>query len=234
MSYYNGPKTATDGLVLYLDAANTKSYPRSGNSWYDISGNDKHFTWYAAPSFTAGSIPYFTTYGNRCTGPASSSFGINNTSGYTICMFAMQNSSANCTAAFKFYGDVGNTRGIFSHCTWCDNRVYFDQGGCCGTDTRTDIDSGGSITWNYWVFRRTASSERSIWKNGKILASNTTAPAVINLNSTAVDVGSSDEYGGNSSTWDARLSLFQTYNRGLTDSEIQQNYNALKGRFNLT
>jgi hypothetical protein len=80
---YN-PRTITDGLVLCLDAGNTKSYPGSGTTWTDLSGNGRNFTWVSSPSFTGGSKPYFSTLGNRCTGPASNSFGITNTSGYTM------------------------------------------------------------------------------------------------------------------------------------------------------
>ena len=32
----------TDGLVLCLDAANPRSYPGSGTTWYDLSGNGYH------------------------------------------------------------------------------------------------------------------------------------------------------------------------------------------------
>ena len=32
----------TDGLVLCLDAANPRSYPLSGTSWNDLSGNGNH------------------------------------------------------------------------------------------------------------------------------------------------------------------------------------------------
>lgn len=39
MAFHRGPKIVTDGLVLYLDAANIKSYPGSGNIWYDMSSN---------------------------------------------------------------------------------------------------------------------------------------------------------------------------------------------------
>jgi hypothetical protein len=39
MSYTNGPKIVTNGLVLCLDAANRKSYPGSGTTWNDLSGN---------------------------------------------------------------------------------------------------------------------------------------------------------------------------------------------------
>ena len=35
-----GPNFVTDGLVLCLDAANTRSYPGSGSTWTDLSGNN--------------------------------------------------------------------------------------------------------------------------------------------------------------------------------------------------
>ena len=227
---YNS-RVVVDGLVLCLDAANTKSYPGSGTTWTDLSGNGRNFTWVSSPSFTGGSKPYFSTLGNRCTGPASNSFGITNTSGYTIFLICEQNALVS-TAAFKFYGSILYGRGIFSHCTWSDDVVYFDQGSCCGSDTRTNVASGGSQTWNIWTFRRfTGSSTRSISKNGTTLVTNTAAAANIDLSSTAVDLGSSDEYGGNSSTWNAKLGGFIVYNRGLSDDEITITVNALKSRY---
>ena len=44
MAYRNGPKIVTDGLVLCLDAAIGKSYPGSGTTWYDLSGNGNNGT----------------------------------------------------------------------------------------------------------------------------------------------------------------------------------------------
>jgi hypothetical protein len=41
---FTGPNIVTDGLMLALDASNPKSYPGSGTTWYDLSGNSKHFT----------------------------------------------------------------------------------------------------------------------------------------------------------------------------------------------
>jgi hypothetical protein len=232
---YN-PAIIRSNLVLCLDAANPKSYPGSGTTWFDLSGNGRNFTWVSTPSFTSGSIPYFSTLGNRCTGPTSNSFGINNTSGYTIFLISMQNALV-ATGAFKFYKNnltgLGG-RGIFSHCTWSDNVVYFDQGGCCGSDTRTNVASGGSQTWNIWTFRRfTNSSTRSISKNGNTLITNTAAATTIDLDGRGVDLGSTDEYGGNSSTWNARLGGFIVYNRGLSDDEIKITVNAIKPRYGI-
>lgn len=39
MGRFIGPRVVTDGLLLYLDAANPKSYPGSGSTWYDLTNN---------------------------------------------------------------------------------------------------------------------------------------------------------------------------------------------------
>jgi len=41
---YTGPDIITDGLVLALDAGSERSYPGSGSTWSDLSGNNHDFT----------------------------------------------------------------------------------------------------------------------------------------------------------------------------------------------
>lgn len=51
----------TNGLVLFLDANNTNSYPGSGTSWYDLSGNGNTGTLTNGPTFNSangGSIVF--------------------------------------------------------------------------------------------------------------------------------------------------------------------------------
>ena len=43
MSCVIGTNIVNDGLVLYLDAANPKSYPGSGTVWKDLSSNKIDF-----------------------------------------------------------------------------------------------------------------------------------------------------------------------------------------------
>ena len=52
MGLQYSPKIITSGLVLYLDAANPKSYPGTGTSWFDLSGRNAHMTVYNGPVFT--------------------------------------------------------------------------------------------------------------------------------------------------------------------------------------
>ena len=44
MAFFNSPNIVTTGLVLAWDAANPKSYPGSGTTIYDLSGNGNHGT----------------------------------------------------------------------------------------------------------------------------------------------------------------------------------------------
>ncbi len=52
MSVYGGPDIVTNGLVLHLDAANSKSYLGSGTTWNDLSGNGNNATLTNGPSFS--------------------------------------------------------------------------------------------------------------------------------------------------------------------------------------
>lgn len=224
----------TAGLMLNLDAGNTSSYPGSGNVWYDISGNNRNFTWSPSASFVSGSPSYFNTLGYGATGPASNSFGISNSTGYTVFMASYQNALA-ASISFKWYTSNGTgygARGIAGHISYSDGIIYFDQGGCCATDTRTSVAMLRSTGyWNIHALRSNAVNERSIWQNGVNTASNTATPAGLNLNSTAATIATaSDEIGA---TWNARISQLIVYNRALTDTEMAQNYNALKSRYGL-
>jgi hypothetical protein len=54
-------KIVTNGLVLALDAADKNSYPGSGTTWRDMSGNNSNSTLTNSPTFNSangGSIVF--------------------------------------------------------------------------------------------------------------------------------------------------------------------------------
>jgi hypothetical protein len=216
----------TAGLQLNLNAYDTASYPGTGTTWFDISGNGKNFTWNTTPSYTSGSAAYFSTAGKGANGPASNTFNISNSSGYTVMVLCLQN-SLTTNAAFKFYGDTTNTRGIFAHLAWTDGIVYFDQGG-----NRVQVSSGGTNAWNLWTFRRSVGTYASldIIKNNTILVTGRTQIGTSALNATAAQIADSNSEVKN---WDARLGAFLTYNRPLSNLEVDNVYNFYKTRYGL-
>ena len=61
MSYQTGPRIVTNGLVFCVDAADTNSYPGSGTTWFDLSGNGNNGTLNNGPTFNSanrGSIVF--------------------------------------------------------------------------------------------------------------------------------------------------------------------------------
>ena len=53
MGLSHSPTIVTDGLVLCLDAADKRSYPGTGTTWTDRSGNNHHGPLTNGPAFTS-------------------------------------------------------------------------------------------------------------------------------------------------------------------------------------
>lgn len=227
----SGPDIPSSGLQLYLDANNPASYSGSGTLWKDLSGKGRNFTWNTNPSFNSSGIKYFNSYGYSAGGPASNSFEVNNTSGYTILTTIYQYDLRN-TGTFKFYCDGNYGRGIFTHATWGDGVIYWDQGGCCNADTRTNAGLSNSTgNWHVIGLRcNYSATNRTIWDNGSIITTNTSGIANINLNGTAAQLCASDEYG---TGWNGRMAQFALYNRALSDSEMATVTNTFKAKVGL-
>lgn len=214
----------TSNLQLLLDASNSKSYPGSGTTWYDISGNNRHFTWSGVNYTSAGSRSYFSTNGYTCAGPASDSFGINNSTGYTI-ITVFNTQTFNGQTAFRWAGSDAYGRGFFLHPGWSNYTLYWDQGGCCNADQRLQItyDSNTLTNFQVWTFRSRL-YDRYQFKNGIAQGYTTTYAANINLTSSA-------SYVSEGTSWDGRLAYFALYNTGLDDDTILNISNSLRGRF---
>lgn len=233
MGFRRGPRIPGEALEIALDASTTRSYPGSGDKWYDISGNNRDFNFGNTPSFVSnGFASYWDTGNTIADGPASNSVNITNVSGYTIFMvFKTPTGSSN--AGFKFFGSASNGRGIFTHPGWTNDTIYFDQGGCCNSDTRTTYTNAnivGGSAWNFVAWRRlSGSSTRSIYYNGSVVSTNTASAANIDLNSNPILINPVDE----GYQWDGHLALFLTYSRGLADAELDLIFDIYRGRFGL-
>jgi hypothetical protein len=215
---YN-PRIVTDGLVLCLDAANSKSYPGSGTTWTDLSGNGNNGT-------LVGSISHSSLFGGV--------FVLPGTTGNYINVPSPNLSSSNNTimGASRYVNASGGGR-IFSG--YANNWLMGHHG--TGSDTHGDYyangwvnnpsNNGGSI-WR--IYSGTGDIGTDTWKiyeNASLVTSNSNGSQGPNGFSIGRWYGNNNEYSN------AYVSFLLAYNRVLTDDEIQQNYNALKGRFSI-
>ena len=53
MALNYSPRIVRDGLVMSLDAADINSYPRTGTTWYDVTGNGNHVSILNSPTYVS-------------------------------------------------------------------------------------------------------------------------------------------------------------------------------------
>lgn len=113
MGLNHSPRIVTNGLVVYLDAANRRSYPGSGSTWYDLSGLDNHISFPDMPTWDGTG---FTFNGTTNYGTANSN--LSNT--ITVPSVMIGCTVANGTAlskgqagGFYNYGILGLTASTF-------------------------------------------------------------------------------------------------------------------------
>jgi hypothetical protein len=234
-NYYQG-NIVTSSLAVALDAGNLLSYPGSGTTWYDLSGNGKNFT--LVNGVTWNSAGYFTLDGidDYISGPAGNTFGLGQE--HTI-EIVINNTLASTTTLFNWRSSQTD-RAIMSHAPYSDGVVYYDVGGCCGVTNRISYTPSPSLTnrLTYMIFRcRTSQTPyRQVFENTvEKVNSGTNATANISLSSNIALIGAYNEanLAGSGGVWKGNLYSFRMYTRALTDAEVQQNYNAMKNRYNL-
>ena len=245
---YTGPNTITkDGLLIYVDPSNPKSYPSSGNVVYDLIGNS-NITMNGTTSVVSGSIS-----GSNLTVPFMSITGVG-TSNYgsfsNRSIMDINNSSYELVA---FWGTLG-TGGPDTLFSREDARFYISANGSgnLGGFVRGNgypgagqfegnLTGNGAVTTNTWyhlVFTVDFSSTFAVYKNG-VLAGSTNISSLGTgfINPTGgYNPALGSRYGGYGTPgtkMTGGIGLFKFYNRALTATEINQNYNSLKPRFNL-
>jgi hypothetical protein len=243
MSYSNGPKMVTSGLVFCADAANVKSYTSGSTIWRDLSANARTGSLINGPTYSTSSLGSITFDGTN----DYVSFGniLDNIPSMTICSWfnvLAPFSSSKYITIFKKCND------IFAGAGWA---LYAFRPSTISTSFQTLVmcqsDGGYEFnqptttsvfslnTWLYMCGRVNTFNSIDVFMNGiKQGIGPFQAGTITSISSTAiVDVARDDASGGNLVYGNMRTGMLQLYNRALTDAEILQNYNATKGRFGL-
>jgi hypothetical protein len=211
----HSPSIVLDGLVLCLDAGNPKSYPGSGTTWTDLSGNGNTGTLVNDTGYNSGNGGSLVFDGVN--DHITSSFAT--TSGQAVTYIGWLYSTETTTNSRNFVDSATGRPMIW----WkASGQIEFDS--AFGYTTP-------AVYRNQWVYvvlsKPSGSSSASYYVNGVLVGSGSayTTPALTPTWFSSVSRGAV------TGTWKGNCSYVQAYNRALTASEIQQNYNALKGRF---
>ena len=242
MAFSYSPKVVTDGLVLYLDAANPKSYVSGSTTWTDISRSGNNGTLTNGPTYSTangGSIVFDGTddFAQIADNP-SLNFG---SGAFTLeCFFRPKTtqSGGNFPAILnKSTGDFTSpSAGVNGWILYfsTDVNIYRFRLGNGAPGAIDGINFPLSITndntWRCLSVTVPASGSSIVGYHNGI--SVTTTPR--NLGSTNTNVALTI------ATWrqfarelNTDVGIVKIYNRALSAQEILQNYNATKTRFGL-
>lgn len=226
----------TSNLLMYVDASESESYPGSGTTWYDLSGNGKHLSLTNGPTFVGGSSPkYFSFDGTDDEAGTTSITTFNNTNNVSI--------------TIEGWVRIPDTTGYRHIMGWRDSSSPYDNffflllSNTPNTEARLTINSStnldinynpGDNYWTLWkqivfTFDRSDSKTR-LYVNGSLVStsSGTVSGTFGTLGSVGYKVGGSTFY------TQMEGSKFLVYNKALSSSEVSQNYNVFKSEFGLT
>jgi hypothetical protein len=230
----------TRGLVLHLDASALESYPGSGTSWSDLSGNNNNGTLTNGPTFNSNNQGYIIFDGtNDYVTTADVNHGTSEFTLETWVYWSLLNS--NSTVIKKNtdndYWPVfslsvesnGTISGYYSSQTY----------GNCLEGAITSASSIVTGAWYHLCFSKGADgyTTMKIHKNS-VSQSYTNYLYGSHINNVCnsgkpVDLGINYDYPNYINPLNGRISVARIYNRQLSDVEILQNYNIQKGRFGL-
>jgi hypothetical protein len=212
---FGTPPIITSGLTTHLDAANVNSYSRTGATWTDMSGNGNNSSLINSPTFdpTNQGCIQFNGVNQYTSVPISTTVGSINFWFYynagTKTKTVMGNSSTNV----MYIAGAGG----FMH--WWNGSGDYSFGAW-------PAGAGDTSQWINICATYTSAASNKLYANGVLSAATTTY--TLNKATPYYVAGTILNY------QNCKFALISTYNRELSDQEVNQNYNALKNRFGLT
>ena len=219
MSIYGGPDIETDGLVLHLDAANRKSYPGSGNTWYNLAPYNINYILYNSPAWDGKSLDFATNEYADKTG-INLYYGDN----YTVISFNdMKDSPSNWRTLVRGDSEHPLIVSTANKLGWYSNLA----GGF--RDCGYNVETGGlEARWNMLTLLGENGSTNKFYIDGSTQVGNSTTNTAGNNCSGIYNY----RICWPSQPW-GKISTILMYNRALSMDELDKIYIALKGRFGL-
>ena len=231
-NYFNSNSIVNTNLFLNLDAGNSLSYSGTGSTWSDLSGNGRNATLINNPTYTSSQNGYFHftdtsfQYAVTATVPSLSNWTVEawyrptkslvgkvtsvitnefNLTNAINYSLGNNNAPASYTLAGGFYNGAWRSTSGFTPSinTWYQSVVTYNG------STITQYTNGSSQSTLPYVGTSTSGGTTRIarrWDESAALASN---------------------------FFDGDISIVRIYNTALSNNQILQNYNSIRGRYGL-
>lgn len=216
---YGQPGAVVSDLTLWLDPNNSASYPGSGSTWYDISGNAANITLANSPAYTSGTPSYFTFNGTTQFGTGSTA-NVLPSSTYTKSMwfqwnnYGFNNNIVSSDPGGHFTFGSGQNRIYSGHSDWGNYNAF-------GTVATFNLN-----TWYYVAVTFDTAVGMKMYVNG-VFDSLSTYSLSPRPGNGSVDVASFST----SNLLSGIIGEAFCYSRALSDSEVAQNFLATRTKY---
>jgi hypothetical protein len=226
MALSHSPSIVTDGLILCLDAANPKSYPGSGTTWSDLSGQANNGTLTNGPTYDSDNLGSFVFDGVNDSVNITSSTSVAGLTNYSASIWVnLDSSSSGVDTRFFWRGNYG----VLFYKGSDDIIYYFLRNVSNSTDNFGTTVSSLIANWKNITITYDGSVKR-LYVDGNFLSSQNFTGGIINDNPTMIRLGG---YSSAGFYTPCKISYCLEYNRTLTLEEVQQNFNATRSRYNI-
>lgn len=228
MALAHNPQIVRNGLVLYLDAANPRSYPGSGPTWTDLSGQGNNFTMIGNLTYSSGS--FIST-------ASTANYFIRNpfnhpTNLLTVEMWCRADSGSSADSLWSYaISSADNNHQLLYEQT--NLTIY--------APNFTAVSSGINIADNTWrqIIRTSnrSTGEELLYLNGILAFTATLAPGINFISGGSLVLAQEqDDVAGAldaNQSFQGSYSIFRIYNRILNLSEVRQNFEATRDRYGI-
>lgn len=236
MGLAHSPRIVTSSLAVAIDAINVKSYPGSGTTWSDLSGNRNNGVLTNGPTYSSGAIVFDGT--NDCvriTNANNIDFSVGS---FSISFFAYHST----LTGFQTFFQIGG--GSYSNGANLNAGVSIGKSGSVVDGVRAQITDGsilkriiaeGIIPVTQWynltyVVDRT-NNISTLYKNGVSVGSLDITGFGTSTTTKNIDIGY--DVPASFGPLNGNISNVLIYSKALTLQEVRQNFNALRGRYGI-
>jgi hypothetical protein len=209
---FTGASVVDSSLKLWLDAAQTASYPGTGTTWTDLSGTGNNGTLVNSPIYTSSNGGGLVFDTSKYVTLASA---IALTGNFTISWWGYLTGTISNNQGIIYSGVTGNDINYYQGFV----RLYSPTNG----NQVISPTSTAASTWYNWAYVRSGTT-LTLYLNGSSNTSGTVSVYTVNIAQIARGVAGS---------MTGTLPVMQVYNRALSADEISTNFNALRNRYGI-
>lgn len=240
MGLLHSPLSPTDGLVLCLDSANRRSYPGSGNTWFDLSGNSNNGTLIGGVNYN-GFAMNFDGVNDQITQSITGLLrNVFTTNIFSVSLWCLVRSFSNYPVIWSladYDGVQGRDSGLIEFNN-TGSQIYVKSAneavGISGARTYTLNSPALSDKWCHLVFCKIGTGNNGLFYFNNFLQTSYTGAFSTTAFDSVVQTQRFANYStGASAALNGQLDDIRIYNRVLSAAEIGVLFNSKRMRFGL-